>query len=102
MDYLDLQMLAGAALGLTEDQTEDIIDDNEDFDTPLLEKFGVDLEQFGKIAWALLHLTPTVQSPLSGKVSHAFVRQMGNGHFLAIAQVLADEQPNNENLTVKK
>lgn len=76
MDYLDLQMLAGAALGMTEEQTEAIINDDENFDDPLLEKFGVDLEQFGEIAEALLPFTPTLRSELTETIYHAFVRQM--------------------------
>ncbi|EGG0282950.1 hypothetical protein ACWAOL_004510 [Vibrio parahaemolyticus] len=99
MDYFDTQLLAGAALGLTEEQTDDIINDDEDFDSPLLEKFGVDLEQFGAIAEALLPLTPTVQSPLTGTVSHAFVRQLGGGNCLAIVKMDAKEQPKKEDST---
>ncbi|EJL6420001.1 TPA: hypothetical protein SLZ57_003512 [Vibrio cholerae] len=90
LSLLDIEMLAGAALGLTEEQTENIINDDEDFDSPLLEKFGVDLEQFGDIAQALLPFTPTVQSGLSGVVYHAFVRQLGKGDFMAIAKVPAE------------
>lgn len=86
MDYFDLQMLAGAALGLTEEQTEAIINDDEDFDSPLFDKFGIDLEMFGKVASALLPLTPTVNSPLSGKTYHAFVRQLGEGDYIAIVK----------------
>lgn len=93
MDYFDLQCLAGAALGLTEEQTDKIMDDDEDFDTPLMDKFGVDFEQFSEIAKALITLTPTVQSPLTGKVSHAFVRQLGGGNCVAIAKIDAAEQP---------
>lgn len=96
MDYLDLQMLAGAALGLTEEQTEDIINDDEDFDSPLLEKFDVDLEQFGEIAEALLPFTPTLYSELSKTVYHAFVRQTGQGSCMAIVKQKAAEQPEKE------
>ncbi|MBO2552630.1 hypothetical protein I6M38_11630 [Shewanella algae] len=96
MDYFDAQLLAGAALGLTEEQTDEIIDGDEDFDTPLIEKFGVDLEQFGDIANALLPLTPLVSSPLTNVSYHAFVRQLGDGNFLAIVKQKAAEQPEKE------
>lgn len=86
MDYFDLQMLAGAALGLTEEQTEAIINDDEDFDSLLIEKFGIGFEEFGEVAKALLPLTPTVGSELSGRVYHAFVRQFGNGDCVAIVK----------------
>ncbi|MGL4602232.1 MAG: hypothetical protein ACRCVE_12340 [Plesiomonas sp.] len=93
MDYLELQELAGAALGMTEQQVEDIINNDEDFDTPLIEKFGVDLEQFGNIAEALLPLTPTVMSGLTNTVYHAFVLQLGEGNCRAIVKMKAKEQP---------
>ena len=85
MNYFESQMLAGAALGLTEDQTDAIIDDDEDFDSPLMAKFGVDLEQFTKIAEALLPLTPMVESERTKEVFHAFGRRMGSG-WLAITR----------------
>lgn len=100
MNYLDLQMLAGAALNLTEEQTDEIIDDDdENFDTLLLEKFGVDLEQFGQIASALLPFTPTLHAELTNTVYHAFVRQMGDGSCIAIVKQKAKEQPNKEEKT---
>lgn len=84
-----MQELAGAALGLTEDQTEDIINGDEDFDTPLLEKFNVDFEQFSNVAEALLKLTPVLKSPLSGDLDHAFVKQVEGG-YLAIIKTPAN------------
>lgn len=62
MHILEMQELAGAALGLTEDQTEEILNADEDFDTPLLEKIGVDFEQFCSVAEALIKLTPMLHS----------------------------------------
>ncbi|HCH2416250.1 TPA: hypothetical protein NKS14_004568 [Vibrio parahaemolyticus] len=85
----EMQELAGAALGLTEDQTEDIINGDEDFDTPLLEKFNVDFEQFSNVAEALLKLTPVLKSPLSGDLDHAFVKQVEGG-YLAIIKTPAN------------
>ncbi len=84
--YWDYQELAGAALGLTEEQTAEIINDDEDFDTPLMNKFGVDFEQFMAVAEALLKLTPTVQSAITKDVKNAFVRQLGGGNCCAIVQ----------------
>ncbi|WP_345861253.1 hypothetical protein [Shewanella algae] len=89
MRYWEVQELAGAALGLTEDQTEDIINGDEDFDTPLLEKFNVDFEQFSNVAEALLKLTPVLKSPLSGDLDHAFVKQVKGG-YLAIIKTPAN------------
>ncbi|HFS8442622.1 TPA: hypothetical protein ACH2LO_000654 [Vibrio cholerae] len=86
MDLFDIQRLAGAVLGLTDDETDDVIDTNEDFDTPLLEKFGIDLDTFGNVAEALLPLTPMISSPLTKTVYHAFVRHLGNGDCMAICK----------------
>ncbi|WPC72969.1 hypothetical protein [Vibrio porteresiae] len=84
MRHWELQELAGAALGLTEDQTEEIIDSDEDFDTPLLKKFNIDFEQFSNVAEALLKLTPVLKSPLSGELDHAFVKQVDGGYLAII------------------
>lgn len=91
---LDAQMLAGAVLGLSEEQTEAIMGHDEDFDTPLLDKFGIDFDQFYALADAMIEFAPTVHSPLTNTVYHAFVRQLGSGNFMAIAKVKAKEQPN--------
>lgn len=90
---LDAQMLAGAILGLSEEETEAILEGDEDFDTPLLDKFGVDFVQLWEIADALIMFTPTVRSGLTDTVYHAFVRQLGEGDCLAIAEVEAKDQP---------
>lgn len=84
MRYWDLQELAGAALGLTEEQIEEIINGDEDFDTPLLEKFDVDFAQFSGVAEALLKLTPVLTSPLSDERYHAFVKQAKEGSIAII------------------
>lgn len=75
-----MQELAGAALGLTEEQTAEIINGDEDFDTPLLDKFDVDFEQFSRVAESLLKLTPVLKSELSGGLNHCFVRKTDCGY----------------------
>lgn len=70
IDPFDLQEMAGLVCGLTSEQTDAIIDDDEDFDSPLLDKLGVDFEQFSNVAEAILnsgHLTLGL-SPLTGTV----------------------------------
>ncbi|MFP8968550.1 hypothetical protein ACKC9G_18355 [Pokkaliibacter sp. CJK22405] len=96
MHIVELQELAGAALGLTEEQTDAIFEDDEDFDSPLIEKFGIDFDQFCNVVEALLPLTPTLQSPLTDAVYHAFVRQLGAGDCRAIVKMKAKEQPKKE------
>lgn len=70
IDHFDLQEMAGLCCGLTEEQSDNIINDDEDFDTPLLEKLGVDFEQFSAVAEAILNndLLKMGYSPLSKNI----------------------------------
>lgn len=87
MNYWDAQQLAGAALGLTEEAFDKIIDEDESqLDDLLFEKFNVDFEQFTEIASALLKLTPLVESAISKELHHAFVRRDERG-YCAIVQM---------------
>ena len=80
MKKVEIQLLAEQALGLTPDQADALIDSGEDYDTPLKERFGVDLETFGKIANALIPLTPVIEQPKTHQLTHTFVEfQNGPG-----------------------
>jgi hypothetical protein len=84
MNTVEIQLLAEQALGLTPDQADALIDSGEDYDTPLKERFGIDLETFGKIANALIQLTPVIEQPQTKQLVHAFVGfQNGRGTILA-------------------
>jgi len=83
---IDLEMLIGAAIGWTEEQTEDFINDDGDWDVVVYEHFNVEVEEFEKIASALIKLTPILKSPLTESEHHAFVRQVDGG-FMAIAKI---------------
>lgn len=84
MDILDIQLIAEKALGLTPAQVDELIENGEDYDTPLQERFGVDLQTFGKIANALISLTPIIQEPQTDRLIHAFVEFQGErGHIIA-------------------
>ena len=85
---IELEMLAGAAIGWTEEETEDFIDDDGDWDHVLYEKLGIELEEFATIANALIHLTPALESALTKSKHHVFGRETEGG-FLAIAKVEA-------------
>lgn len=86
IDYLDIQELACAALGMSEEQTTDLINNNEDnIEELLFEKLGVDFDQFSAVSNALIKLTPTLQSPLSKETYHCFIRQVEGG-CIAIAK----------------
>lgn len=90
MNIFEVQLLAEQALGLTPNQADEIIDNGEDYDTPLLERFGVNLEQFGDIARALLPLTPLIEDPTSSIPIHAFVRREEDGHAKIIVKKAAN------------
>ncbi|AWX99534.1 hypothetical protein A8139_05645 [Marinomonas primoryensis] len=84
MDILDIQLVAEKALGLTEQQVDELIENGEDYDTPLMKKFGVDLNTFAKIVNALTPLTPIIQDPRTNDLIHAFVTfQNGHGQIIA-------------------
>ena len=70
LDHFELQEMAGLLCGLTQTQTEDIMNGDEDFDTPLLEKLDVDFEQFSNVVNALLsgNKLNLGLSPLTGRV----------------------------------
>jgi hypothetical protein len=92
MDILEIQLVAEKALGLTANQVDDLIENGEDYDTPLKERFGVDLETFGKITNALIPLTPIIQEPQTNQLIHAFV-EFQNGHGTIIAGQAFQSQP---------
>jgi len=77
MNTVEIQLLAEQALGLTPDQADALIESGEDYDTPLKEHFGVDLETFGKIANALIPLTPVIEQPQTKQLVHVFVQFQG-------------------------
>lgn len=86
MNELDGVMLAGAAIGLSEEETEKLVDSGADFDLALNERFSVGLAEFCEISEALLNLTPPIQSPLTKSVFHAFGRRAENGNFVALVK----------------
>lgn len=70
---VEIEELACAACGKTEDEAEQIIE-NSGTDDMLFERYGVDFETYCRIAMDLLPLTPVVTSALVGNQYHAFVR----------------------------
>lgn len=70
MNYFDIEELLSAMYGITDEQR------NEDFDFDELcyEKFEIGFEEFMKIISVLLPLTPVVESALTGKKYHAFIK----------------------------
>lgn len=80
MNYLELQELACAILGLDYDKLVDNGEEDE-IDKSLYNKFGIDIDQFGDLVKALLPLTMPLKSSLTnewhycfGKVDHGWLR----------------------------
>ncbi|WP_139538862.1 hypothetical protein [Klebsiella spallanzanii] len=70
IDYFDIEELLSAMYGITDEQRNDGFD----FDELLYEKFDIGFEEFSKVISALLPLTPVVESALTGKQYHAFIK----------------------------
>lgn len=70
MNYFDIEELLSAMYGITYEQRNDDFD----FDELCYEKFEIGFEEFMKIISALLPLTPVVESALTGKKYHAFIK----------------------------
>lgn len=68
LDHFDLQELAGLVCGMTDEESDAVINDDEDFDTPLLEKLGVDFEQFSQVASALMNNLNLGFSPMTERI----------------------------------
>ncbi|AEF53414.1 hypothetical protein [Marinomonas posidonica] len=90
MERIQIQRLAEKVLGLTTRETDDLIDSGGDYDTPLKERFGVDLQTFGDIVSALIPLTPIIQEPKTHQLIHAFV-EFQDGHGTILAKEAIDE-----------
>lgn len=73
MDSLEREELILYAAGLSEVEVDKFMNDGEDIDDFCHEKFGIDSDQFVKVAEALLKLTPVVQSQVGGGKLNAFV-----------------------------
>ena len=70
MNYFDIEELLSAMYGITDEQRNDDFD----FDELCYEKFEIGFEEFMKIISVLLPLTPIVESALTGKKYHAFIK----------------------------
>lgn len=109
IDQFDLQEMAGLVCGMTDEESDAVINDDEDFDTPLLNKLNVDFEQFSAVVEAVMNnnLLKIGASPMTGKVFLGLQREnMWVGHKADITsdfiQVLEHKFPVNtsQNISV--
>lgn len=70
MDWLEAEELAVAVLGYSEDDELD----SDTIEQKVFEKFEVSMEQFQKIADALMPFTIPATAAISGEVFHGFVK----------------------------
>lgn len=71
---IEIEELICAMCGLTEDETEEAINENKVVDI-LYENFNVDIEDFENIVNRLIDFTPIVTSSLGGRTFKAFVTE---------------------------
>lgn len=81
MDWLEAEELAVAVLGYSEDDELD----SDTIEQKVFEKFEVSMEQFQKIAEALMPFTIQARAAISGELFHGFVK---NGAFIVKAPVM--------------
>lgn len=72
-----IEELAGLAMGKTEDETEQMINDST-VDDELYERYEIDFETYVAIVKDLLPHTPVVEAALSGTKFNAFVTKENN------------------------
>lgn len=70
VDYFEVEELLSAMYGITDEQRNGDFD----FDELVFEKFNIGFDEFQGIVAALLPLTPVVESALTGKKYHAFLK----------------------------
>ena len=69
----DVEELALRAMGKTEEEKDEFINNDGDIDEALLAEYGTDLENYARIVEDLLPFTAQVQSGISGDLYHAFL-----------------------------
>lgn len=85
MNIYRVQLLAEQVLGLSPSQADEIIDNGEDYDTPLQQHLGIDFETFGKIANTLNPLSPTIEKKQIEKFIFA-IDQFKSGKDITLQQ----------------
>lgn len=84
-DYMDYAELALRCCGLTEDEANETLENFDDVEQKIYDKFEVDSDTFEKIARALVKFTPVLESPLFKTRHHTFGIQE-DIHFTAIVK----------------
>jgi len=68
----DIEELAGYAMGKTESEVEQMINDST-IEDDLFERYEVDFEIYAKIVRDLIPLTPVVKAGISGDLYNVFI-----------------------------
>lgn len=72
MNTLDIEGLAYRAMGKTEDQADEAIN-NGDINVAIHEQYNCSFDTYCQIVNDLIKFTPLLESPLTGTKFHAFV-----------------------------
>ncbi len=87
MTQLELDELALALMGYTEEKTEQMMNDhNDDIEILFMLHFDLGYEQLEKLIEALLPFTQVTESPLSKEIYHVIGRHMSNGTFMSLVK----------------
>lgn len=89
MDIFEIEELALYSAGKTEEVVA-FINEGNDIDDFIFETYGVDTDNFAKIARSLIKLTPVSRSELTETRFHAFVIPFGDKGMRAVAKVEVD------------
>ena len=76
MHWMEAEELAVAVLGMNEDEDPD----SDAIEQAVADKFDISMEQFQKVAEALMPFTIPAKAAISGEVFHGFVK---DGAFIA-------------------
>ncbi len=87
MQWFEAEELAVAVLGYCDDDELD----SATIEDKIFEKLGVEMEQFQKVAEALMPFAVTAEAAISGNVFNGFVK---DGSFIVKAPVTSGEMHN--------
>lgn len=86
MDSLEREELILYAAGKTEEEVDAFMNEGGDIDDFCHETFGIDSDQFVKVAESLLKLTPVVSAAVGEERFNAFVVPLGGKGMRAVVR----------------
>ena len=87
----DVEELALRAMGKTEEEKDEFINENGDIEEAIFDEYGVDFDNYARIVEDLLPFTAQVQSGITGDLYHAFVDSVAQVTLVKIKAKAAGE-----------